>query len=235
MNEPLPTLILIPGLLSDRTVWEPVVARFAPQMPVVVADLSIQDSIEAMARDTLAATEGPLVVAGHSMGARVALEMVRLAPERVVRLALFDTGIHPRNATEEPRRRELVELAHTRGMAALAKSWLPPMVHEDRHGDADLMGALNAMVERMTPELHERQIRALLDRPDARPALASVACPLLIAVGRQDQWSPVAQHEEMNALVPHAELVVIEDAGHFAPIERPEATIAALERFLSKD
>lgn len=232
MSDTLPTLILIPGLLSDRTVWEPVVTRFAPRIEVSVADLSTQDSITGMARDTLAASEGPVIVAGHSMGARVALEMVRLAPERVVKLALFDTGFHPRNTTEEPRRRELVELAYTRGMAALAERWLQPMVHEDRHGDRDLMGALTDMVERMTPELHERQIRALLNRPDARPTLAAVTCPLLIAVGRQDQWSPLAQHEEMKVLVPHAELVVIEDAGHFAPIERPEATIAALERFM---
>ncbi|MBZ0164922.1 MAG: alpha/beta hydrolase, partial [Notoacmeibacter sp.] len=169
MSDTLPTLILIPGLLSDRTVWEPVVTRFTPRTEVSVADLSTQDSITGMARDTLAASEGPVIVAGHSMGARVALEMVRLAPQRVVKLALFDTGIHPRNTTEEPRRRELVELAYTRGMTALAERWLPPMVHDARHDDRDLMGALTDMVERMTPELHERQIRALLNRPDARP------------------------------------------------------------------
>ncbi len=235
MNDSSPTLVLVPGLLSDRTVWEPVVARFAPKIEVVVADLSTQDSIADMARDTLAATAGPLIVVGHSMGARVALEMVRMSPDRIARLALFDTGIHPRNTNEEPRRRELVELAHTHGMSALAKRWLPPMVLEQRHGDRDLMGTLTDMVERMTPELHARQIRALLNRPDARAALASVTCPLLIAVGRQDQWSPVAQHEEMQALVPHAELTIIEDAGHFAPIERPEAVVAALERFVRGD
>ncbi len=235
MNDSSPTLVLVPGLLSDRTVWEPVVARFAPKIEVVVADLSTQDSIADMARDTLAATAGPLIVVGHSMGARVALEMVRMSPDRIARLALLDTGIHPLKEGETAKREEIVRFAYENGMEALAARWLPPMVLEQRHGDRDLMGTLTDMVERMTPELHARQIRALLNRPDARAALASVTCPLLIAVGRQDQWSPVAQHEEMQALVPHAELTIIEDAGHFAPIERPEAVVAALERFVRGD
>jgi len=113
-------------------------------------------------------------------------------------------------------------------MRALADDWLPPMVHPDRHTDTALMGELTAMVERMNPQLHERQITALLNRPDARPQLAQVKCPTLLIVGRQDAWSPLSQHEAMLAELPDARLVVIEDAGHFAPIERPGPTTEAL-------
>ena len=84
------TIVLIPGLLCDASVWAAQIPALSAHGPVVVADLSTQDSITAMARETLALAEGPLAVAGHSMGARVALEMVRLAPERIERLALLD-------------------------------------------------------------------------------------------------------------------------------------------------
>ncbi|MCC2113842.1 MAG: alpha/beta hydrolase [Hyphomicrobiales bacterium] len=227
------TLVLIPGLLCDAVVWQHAVDRFEPEMRVSVADLSSQDSITDMARDTLAANPGPLCVVGHSMGARVALEMYRLAPERIEKLALLDTGVHPRVESEVARRKYRVDLAYSQGMSALAADWLPPMVHPDRHGDAGLMGALTAMVERMTPELHERQIRALLNRPDASTMLAEITVPTLVLVGREDAWSPVDQHAEMAEILPDAQLVVIEDAGHFAPIERPEAVTAALERWLA--
>ena len=73
------TAILIPGLLCDGFCWEPVTAR----MPAYVAEVSSQDRIEQMAIDCLAIAEGPLEVAGHSMGARVAMEMARIAPGRV--------------------------------------------------------------------------------------------------------------------------------------------------------
>lgn len=104
-------------------------------------------------------------------------------------------------------------------MAALAAEWLPPMVHPDGHGVASLMAPLTAMVCRMTPELH--------DRPDAA-AIGAYRGPVLLVVDRQDAWSPVAQHEEIAALLPQAKPVVIEEAGHFAPIERPHAVAETL-------
>ena len=233
--ESKPTIVLIPGLLCDAHAWGDTPARLERFGTVFVADLSTQDDLRAMAGDILAAHAGPLAVAGHSMGARVALEMVRQAPDRIVRLALLDTGYQPRRDGEEVRRQELVDLAHREGMAALASVWLPPMVHPDRHADATLMGGLAEMVGRMTPDLHERQIRALVGRPDAEPLLPRIACPTLLVVGRQDAWSPLAQHEAMKALIPGSRLVVIENAGHFAPVERPAEVADALATFFEID
>ena len=51
-------------------------------------------------------------------------------------------------------------------------------------------------------------------------------------VGREDRWSPVSQHEEMARLLPDARLVVVPDAGHFAPLEAPDAVADALVPFL---
>ena len=215
-------IVLLPGLLCDASVWAAQVEALSAHAEVAVADFSQHDSIAGMARAALALREGPIVAIGHSMGARAALEAVRLAPERIVRLALLDTGVHPRRDGEEATRQVLVDLAFDDGMAALADRWLPPMVHEARLGDTALMAPLKAMVMRATPEQHRRQIRALLDRPDARPLLGTIACPTLVMVGRQDRWSPLAQHEEIAAAIPGARLAVIEDSGHMAPAERPD-------------
>lgn len=230
-----PTLILIPGLLCDEIVWQPVIDRFSGRSPILVGDCSTRNSITQMAKDVLGSTDGQLCVAGHSMGGRIALEMVRLAPGRIQKLALADTGVHPRKAGEEVKRQELVDLAYAQGMRALADKWLPPMVHPDRHSDADLMGALTQMVERMSPDLHARQITALLNRPDAMSGLADIRCQTVLIVGRQDAWSPVGQHEAMLPYLGEASLEVIENAGHFAPIEQPDAFVSVLEKWLGDD
>ena len=222
------TLLLLPGLICDRTVWDPVLAHWTPPVPHAFGDFTTQASLTAMAADTLAAHPGPLWVAGHSMGARVAMEMARLAPGRVARLALLDTGIHPRREAEMPKRRAMIALAHQAGMAALAVAWLPPMVHPDRLTDPALMGPLTAMVLRMDPALHERQITALVNRPDAGATIGAFTGPLALIVGREDQWSPVGQHQDIARLCPQAVLTVIEDAGHFAPAERPDPVARAL-------
>lgn len=222
------TVLLLPGLLCDATVWQAALERLSPHMPVAVGDLSTQDDLTRMARDMLATHAGPLAVAGFSMGGRVAMEMARLAPERVTRLALIDTGMHPCRAGEEAKRQEMIDLAWRDGMAALAARWLPPMVHPDRQDDPVLIGRLTEMVCRMGPDLHERQMRALLNRPDASATIGAYRGPVALIVGRQDAWSPVAQHEAIAALLPQARLIVIEEAGHFAPVEQPDAVAQAL-------
>lgn len=222
--------LLIPGLLCDGFCWTPVTDR----IDAAVADLSTQSSITRMARDMLEAHPGPLRVAGHSMGARVAMEMAHIAPERIEKLALLDTGIHPLKEGEPAKRAEIVAYAHEHGMEALAARWLPPMVHEPNQQNAALMQGLTEMVLRMDPDLHERQIAALVGRPDAASYLHEIACPTLLIVGRQDQWSPVAQHEDMLALLPDARLEIVEDAGHFAPVEQPGAVADLLVPFLTE-
>jgi pimeloyl-ACP methyl ester carboxylesterase len=228
-------VVLLPGLLCDASVWSAQVAALKPHANVAVADFSQLDRLEDMARSALALRPGPLVVIGHSMGARVALEMMRAAPERIARLALLDTGIHPVREGEEANRQILVDLAFKDGMAALADRWLQPMVHEARVHDRSLMEPLKAMVMRATPEQHQRQIRALLNRPDPRALLPTIRCPVLVMVGRQDRWSPPAQHQEIAALIPNAELVVIEDSGHMSTVEQPDQVSRALRRWLGLD
>ena len=227
-----PTILLLPGLLCDASVWTGQVEALRPHAHILVADFSQHDSLEVMARSALAMVEGPIIAIGHSMGARVAMEMVHLAPERIQKLALIDTGIDTRREGEEAKRQVLVDLAFAEGMGALADRWLPPMVHVDRVEDQALLAPLKEMVMRATPEQHQRQIRALLNRPNLVPRLADVTCPTLVMVGRQDRWSPLAQHEEMAARIPNAELVVIEDSGHMTLLEQPEQVSNALLRWL---
>jgi len=95
------------------------------------------------------------------------------------------------------------------------------------------MAGLTDMVLRMTPDIHQRQIRALVKRPEAKAHLPSIACPTLIMVGRQDEWSPVAQHQEIASLIPHSHLEIIEGAGHFLPVEQPDAVAGRLVPFLT--
>jgi pimeloyl-ACP methyl ester carboxylesterase len=219
------TVFLLPGLLCDETIWSDQREALGRVAEVIVPDFRYVDSISAMAQIVLDAAPERFSVAGHSMGGRVAIEVVRMSPESVERLALFDTGVHPRAANEESKRGELIELARAQGMAALAARWLPPMLHPD-HGT--LLTSLTEMVMRSTPDTFANQQRALLGRPDARSVLSTIRCPTLVLCGRQDTWSPVSQHEEIAAAIPGAKLVIVENCGHMSPVEQPGAVTAAL-------
>ncbi|NIJ81378.1 alpha/beta fold hydrolase [Xanthomonas cannabis] len=231
-HPPKPPLLLLCGLLCDAAIWQPQREALGDLAEVQVLDFPGFDSIVQMATHVLAGAPPQFALAGHSMGGRVALEIMRQAPQRVTRLALLDTGIAPRREGEREERQALVDLARTQGMQALASAWLPPMLHPDRVDDAALMERLTAMVQRQSPQGFAGQVTALLERPDAAPVLARIRCPTLLGVGRQDAWSPLARHQDMARHIPQARLVVFEDSGHMAPVEAPVAVTAALRDWL---
>jgi pimeloyl-ACP methyl ester carboxylesterase len=230
-------LLLLPGLLCDRDVWAGQIAALGESC--IVPQYQDLDSIAAMARSVLGEAPPRFALAGHSMGGRVALEVVRAAPERVSRLALLDTGYEARKPGEpgekEARgRRHLVELARERGMRAMGAEWVQGMVHPAHLADGVLIERILAMIERRTTEQHVSQIRALLERPDAGDVLPQIRCPTLIACGREDLWSPLARHQAMAALIPGSQLVVIEHCGHMSTMEQPAAVTAAMRLWLQQ-
>jgi pimeloyl-ACP methyl ester carboxylesterase len=104
-------------------------------------------------------------------------------------------------------------------------------------GDAALIGAILDMFERKSADVFERQIRALIGRPDGEPVLRSLGVPTLVLTGRQDSWASVEQHRALHARVaPAAQAVleIIEEAGHMVPMERPAELAAALLRWLAR-
>jgi len=117
-------------------------------------------------------------------------------------------------------------------MRAMGEEWLRGMVHPDRLADRTLMDRMLAMIERQKLEDYQGQIGALLDRPDAVAVLGRIACPTLVACGRQDTWSPPARHEGMAALIPGCRLDIFERCGHMSTLERPDAVVASLRRWL---
>lgn len=233
----LTQMVLLPGLMCDDAVWVNQVQTLAPMMDCQVPDYGLADSIEAMADLVLANAPQRFVLAGHSMGGRVALEVCRKAPQRVSHLILMDTGYKSRAAgeageQEQAGRFALLSKAREEGMRVMGQQWVQGMVHPDRLDDQELVEEILAMIERKTPEIFAAQINALLNRPDATPVLESLSCPTLLLCGRQDSWSPLARHEEMAALVSNAQLGAIEDAGHMSTMERPEAVSAAIQKWL---
>jgi pimeloyl-ACP methyl ester carboxylesterase len=224
-----PTLFLLPGLLCDAQSWAPQIDAFGESANVVVPDFRYVRSITSMAQLVVDAAPERFSLAGHSMGGRVAIEVFRMVPQKVERLALLDTGIHPPKPAEQSKRQELIDLARAQGMEALAARWLPPMLHPNH---SVLMPPLTEMVKRSTPDTFENQQRALLNRPDACAVLRYIHCPTLVLCGREDLWSPVEQHEEIALEIQGSRLRIIEECGHMAPVEQPEAVTAAMREWL---
>jgi len=240
MSDSRPVLVLLPGLMCDYAAWEPTAALLQSQADCRVVAWGRLDNFEAMAAHVLDTVKEPrFALAGHSMGGRIALEVVRQAPERVTRLALLDTGfqaVAEGEAGERERagRFALREQARTEGMRAMGAVWAKGMVHPDWLG-TPLFESILDMIERSGIEQFEAQVRALLGRPDATPVLGQLRCPTLVLCGRDDSWAPPERHVEMRDLIGHAALEIIEHSGHMVTMETPQAVADALARWLQME
>lgn len=227
-------LLLLPGLLCDARIWP----RSALELTVPVnAPMGYRsaDTLAKMAAIALENAPERISVLGHSMGARVALEIVRQAPERIERLALVSTGVHAPKPGEAAARQALLDLGRSDGANALVDRWLPPMVAPTSRNDSALIDPLRAMCVQSGVDTFAAQINALLTRPPVEDVLASIACPTLVLVGSEDEWSPPAQHRAIADAIPGAELVVVEGSGHMLPAEAPQAFTDAVRRWLASN
>lgn len=235
-------LVLAPGLMCDATAWQHQVAHFQSQLPVRVVDYGELDSLPGMAAHLLAQAPQHFALAGHSMGGRVALEVMRqvlaVAPERITHLALLDTGCHALPQGEAAQKERAMRLgfqglAEQHGVAAMARSWVRNMVHPDRlEHDAGLINEIVTMFARKPVAVYAAQINALLNRPEAADVLPRIQCPTLVLCGEADLNSPPVVNHEMADALPHSQLVIVPQCGHMSMQEQPQAVNAALQRWL---
>jgi len=225
-------LVLIPGLLCDPDLWSHQTAHLADLAQVTVADITGAETMGELAEQVLENAPETFALAGLSMGGYVAHAIMRLAPERVERLALLDTSGRPDTEEQLERRGQLIEMSRIGKFRGVTDRLLPILIHEDRLSDDELTGRVKVMAERVGPDAFHRQQKAIMSHPDSRDQFAGYDLPTLILCGRQDALTPLELHEEMAALIPQARLAIIEDSGHLSTMEKPQAATALLRQWL---
>lgn len=223
-------LLFCPGLICDARIYAPQCAEFADSR--AIDGYGLADSLTEMARIVLDQAPERFDVFGHSMGGRVALEVVRMAPGRVGRLALVSTGIHGLKPGEPENRAALQQVGHDNGFEALVDQWLPPMVAEANRATPEY-AIMRQMCLDAGQDMFDAQIRALLGRPEVDSLLPAITCPTLVMTGELDTWAPPAQHAAIAAAIPNSELVIVPGAGHMIQLEAPAAVNAAIKRWLA--
>jgi pimeloyl-ACP methyl ester carboxylesterase len=225
-------LLFLPGLACDARIYAPQLAAFPDSR--AVDGYGKADSLSDMARVALDEAPDSFDLLGHSMGGRVALEVFRLAPERVRRLALVSTGVHSLREGEAEQRRALQAIGWNHGFDKLIDEWLPPMVAQANRGKPEIYEPLRQMNVEAGQDVFDAQIHALVNRAEMESLLPQIACPALVMTGELDTWAPPAQHQTIAAAIRNSELVIVPGAGHMIQLEAPEAVNNAIARWLER-
>jgi pimeloyl-ACP methyl ester carboxylesterase len=221
------TLVLLPGMMCD--------GRLFQHMPTHLCLGILQhDTVEALAADVLEQAPATFALGGLSMGGIVAMEVIRQAPDRVTHLCLMDTNCEAETDQIKAMRQPQIEKALTGQLGSVMRNEMKPNYLADGPRRADVLDLCMEMALDLGPEVFARQSEALRDRPDQKNTLKNWAKPTLILTGAQDRLCPLHRHELMVELMSQATLTIIQDAGHLPTLERPNATRAALSRWLEE-
>lgn len=226
------TLVLLPGMMCDHRLFSQQINALRETDDVIVGDITRHASTHEIAAAILGQSPDRFALAGLSMGGIVAMEIIAQAPHRVERLALLDTN--PRAETPEMKARRGPQIAGVEAgdLRRVMREEMKPNYLAEGPDKQRILDLCMEMAEDLGPEVFVRQSLALRDRPDRQETLKSVSVPTLILCGREDRACPVERHELMHRLIPHSELIVLENAGHLPTLEQPEKTTAALLRWL---
>jgi pimeloyl-ACP methyl ester carboxylesterase len=223
--------ILIPGLGSDAAVWQPTIEALGGAACCRVGDTLSDGSLPAMARRIVEGAPRRFALAGVSMGGMVALEIMRLAPERVTKLALIDTNARPDTPKQSAQRQAAnAAILEAGDLAVFAAQGISHMI--DPSAGERVRRAMVEMAVRVGAATYVRQNNAMLAREDLRPVLSTIRVPTIIVVGENDVLTPLPCSEEIRDGIAGATLDVIPDCGHLPPIERPNELAPLLQEWL---
>ncbi len=228
------TVVLIPGLACDAELLAPQAQALAAAGHAVHTSLAHFHglTLEAMAERLRAEVPGPLVLVGASMGGMLALHAaLHIAPEepaRVRGIALLGSTARADTPELVALRRQACSLFAAGRMGEVLRANVPFAFHPNSASDLGLVARYLAMVRRAGPEALIRQNEAVMARPDLRPRLPGLACPVLVMVGEADGLTPPAHAREIADSVSGARLEIVPGAGHLLSWEQPARVNALL-------
>lgn len=238
-------VLMLHGFPFDHRIWDAQVEALKSTYRLITPDLRGHGQssapegtydMESMVADLVVLLDNlgidRAVWVGHSMGGYITMAALRTVPERIMGIGLVATHPHPDTDDRRILRNESAELALTNGSTDVAFSMMAVIFSPNVEGKSPMAQNIYNIMVNTPPTGVAGALRGMAIRPDSVETLRNTEVPAVVIVGTEDQIVKLDVAEEMAALMPHAALVKIPDAGHLPMIEQPEATTAALRTFL---
>lgn len=223
---------MLPGLLCNERLWQHQVENLNDICNPYVANLSLDNSVENMAKRILAEAPERFALAGLSMGGYVSFEIMRQAPERVICLALLDTMARLDEPERLQKRKGLLRITEEGRFLGVTPRLLPTLIYKDKL-NTPVADEVMGMAASLGKEVFIRQQTAIINRPDSTATLSKIEVPTIVIVGEEDQLTPSTESMKMVRAIPDAILHLLPHCGHLPPLELPEATTALLRQWLA--
>jgi 3-oxoadipate enol-lactonase len=240
-------LVLVHGYPLDHSMWQGQIEGLSDACRVIAPDLRGFGSssvtpgtttMEQMADDVAGVLDAlkinqPIVFCGLSMGGYVAWQFAFRHRQRLAKLILCDTRAVADSPDAAAGRLKTAERVLAEGSGIAAEALLPKLFAPETYNQQpQIVEATRQVILRTKPEGIAAALRGMAQRPDVTSRLPEIEVPALLTCGQHDGISPPTEMLQIAESLPNAQFVEIADAGHMAPLERPEAVNVAIRQFV---
>lgn len=217
----LPILIL-PGTLCTGAMFSKQINHLQQYcQDITVVQFTTEKSLTEMADKVITATKNrPCAIIGFSMGGIVALDIARTHPQLIAKLALVNSNCHADLPERKSARKAQIAQAKSGQLTELiVETFLPNYLFKADNAHKRL---IIEMAESLGADCFAAQAMAIEDRPDSLLVLQRLKSDILIIGGKQDKICPVEHQQMMHENLPKSQLRLLEQCGHFAPLEQAD-------------
>ena len=226
-------LVLIPGLLNNEKLWTKQIQGLEDMARVHVAcTMGGDESTVHMAQRILDEAPFRFSLGGLSMGGYIALEIMKIAPERVNRLALLNTQAQMDTKQKKAIRRQIIAASQTGKFVGASKPFMKKLLSKEHCDNAEIVGVIQEMAMDIGLELFIKQQTAIMNREDKMYLLPEIKQPTLMIMGTEDEIIPKGTNEAMAEIMPNVRYEVLENCGHMSALERPDTVTQMMREWL---
>lgn len=224
--------IFLPGFLCDERVWENQARELATSHATQILDLRLCRNLDEMMAQISREAPRKFHLLGFSMGGYVAQAFAHFHPDRLESLTLVAISagkLSEKEIASRLKMESVLKVAHYRG---LSPKEMPRYIHEKHLQNPEVVDVIIEMSKTNTSEMYLNQMRATLYREDYRNSLQSAKYPIMVVAGAQDRVVPCEELKTFAAGLPRAEFHIIEETGHYIPLEQPLALNKLINTFI---
>ncbi|MFS7189023.1 alpha/beta fold hydrolase [Serratia proteamaculans] len=210
-------LVLIPGFMTDETLWRDMAPQLATLGNIFYGDLTQGENLREIAIHNLATTPDRYVLVGFSLGGYIARWMASLAPESIAALVLIATSNQPDSDVQKAVKARTAQAVNLASFAGLSASTVRTSLHAENKNNKLLIEHIRNMSLRLGPDMFVRQLglqREGIPTPE-------LDCPVLIVASASDELRTLTEAEDLQSQFPGSTLKIISGAGHMLPLEQP--------------
>lgn len=231
-------LVLLPGVLNTDSLWRGQIEFLKDSFEIITHETHHTPSLRGTAEEIINVLSGKSVdkfaLAGLSMGGYLAMEIMKLAKDRVSHLALLHTSLRRDTPLQASLRRKFMKQSYSKKFKGVTPRLLSSLLGSCSINDDTVRNLVLDMASEFSGEDYRTQQESILSRKDNREFAKTITCPTVVVGGEEDTVTPLFLQDEMHQLIDNSEFQILEGCGHLSPIELPSEVCTIFKEWLEK-